>query len=69
MHVFRINYWVTTATSEHNVIISYVNSVQGFFSKPTKYEKLRDVIKNIVDYRTKCTETKFTNFGSYPVGK
>jgi CheY-like chemotaxis protein len=59
--------FMTTATSENDIIIAYANSVQGFFSKPSKYEELREVIKTIIDYWTKCTETKFTHFGSYPI--
>lgn len=58
--------FMTTATSTSNIITAYANSVQGFFSKPAKYEEFRDMIKTIIDYWTKCTETKFTHFGSYP---
>lgn len=58
--------FMTTSTSPDNVIIAYANSVQGFFTKPSNYQDLKDMIRTIVDYWTKCDETRFLHFGSYP---
>ena len=51
--------FLTTGTAADNVIYAYTRSVQGFFLKPTNFEKLKATIKQIIDYWTNCTEPTF----------
>jgi CheY-like chemotaxis protein len=44
----------TTSSSQNAVIDAYSKSVQGFFIKPNTYEKLKLMIKKIVEYWQEC---------------
>ena len=44
----------STSAEQSHVVDAYSKSVQGFFVKPQSYEKLRRVIKIIVEYWQEC---------------
>ncbi len=44
----------TTSANQQHVIDAYSKSVQGFFIKPSSVEKLRIMIKKIVEYWQEC---------------
>jgi len=44
----------TTAVSHEAVVTAYSQSVQGFFIKPHSYDKLRDMMRRIVEYWQVC---------------
>lgn len=46
-------FFTTTAEQSH-VIDAYSKSIQGFFIKPHSYDKLKNMIRNIVEYWTDC---------------
>ncbi len=44
----------TTSANQQHVIDAYSKSVQGFFIKPSNIEKLKIIIKKIVEYWQEC---------------
>lgn len=44
----------TTSAEQKHVIEAYSKSIQGFFVKPHTYEKLKTVIRTIVEYWKEC---------------
>jgi DNA-binding NarL/FixJ family response regulator len=44
----------TTNADKKSVIDAYSMSVQGFFIKPSGYDKLEKTIKTITDYWSEC---------------
>jgi CheY-like chemotaxis protein len=44
----------STNAEQRDVIDAYSSSIQGFFVKPTAYEKLKSLIKIIVEYWQEC---------------
>lgn len=44
----------TTTAQQQMVIDAYSKSVQGFFVKPTGYDHLKCLIKNIIEYWREC---------------
>lgn len=44
----------STSAEQKHVIDAYSRSIQGFFVKPTTYDKLKQVIVKIVDYWQEC---------------
>ena len=44
----------TTGSTAHALNNAYVNSVQGIFQKPVKYNDWKETITNIVQYWTTC---------------
>jgi CheY-like chemotaxis protein len=44
----------TTASEQKVVVDAYSKSVQGFFVKPQRYEELRRIINNIIEYWKDC---------------
>lgn len=44
----------TTSVNEKAVYDAYTMSVQGFFVKPTNYDKLVETIRRIVEYWQEC---------------
>jgi CheY-like chemotaxis protein len=44
----------TTSTNKEHIIEAYSKSVQGFFIKPNRIEKLKEIIKKIVEYWQEC---------------
>jgi CheY-like chemotaxis protein len=44
----------TTNANKKSVIDAYAMSVQGFFVKPTSYEKLENTIRKIIEYWKEC---------------
>lgn len=46
--------YFTTAINHQAVIDAYSTSAQGFFVKPGAYEEIRDTIKVMMEYWTKC---------------
>jgi len=51
-------FFSTSAEQEH-VVDAYSKSIQGFFVKPSSYNEIKDVIKNIVEYWQKCVSPNF----------
>lgn len=49
----------STVAEQENVVDAYSKSVQGFFIKPTSFPELRDIIKTIVEYWTKCVSPNY----------
>ena len=55
LHVKCIPYlFFTTSATKSTVIDAYAMAVQGFFVKPSSYEKLENTIKKIMDYWKEC---------------
>ncbi len=44
----------TTSANQEHVIDAYSKSVQGFFVKPSNIEKLKTIIKKIIEYWQEC---------------
>lgn len=44
----------TTSANQQHVIDAYSKSVQGFFIKPNSIEKLKAIVKKIVEYWQEC---------------
>jgi DNA-binding NtrC family response regulator len=45
----------TTASNAQSVVQAYSMSAQGYFVKPTGYQKLSDTIKLMIDYWRECS--------------
>ena len=51
-------FFSTTAEQKH-VIDAYSKSVQGFFVKPSDFGKMKEMIKNIVEYWQECVSPNY----------
>ena len=49
----------TTSAEQKHVVDAYSKSVQGFFVKPHSYEKLKRVIRVIVEYWQECESPNY----------
>lgn len=49
----------STVAEQKSVIDAYSKSVQGFFIKPSNFNELRDLMKNIVEYWQKCVSPNY----------
>ncbi len=49
----------TTNAEQKFVLEAYSKSVQGFFVKPSSYDKLKSTIKTIVDYWQECVSPNY----------
>jgi two-component SAPR family response regulator len=49
----------STSAEQKYVIDAYSRSIQGFFIKPTNYDKLRSVIRKIVEYWQECESPNY----------
>jgi CheY-like chemotaxis protein len=49
----------TTSAEQKQVIDAYSRSIQGFFVKPNSHEKLKSVIKKIVEYWEECESPNY----------
>lgn len=49
----------TTSAEQQHVIDAYSRSIQGFFVKPTNYEKLKKIISKIVEYWQDCESPNY----------
>ena len=49
----------STSAEQKHVIDAYSRSIQGFFVKPTNYEKLKDTIVKIVEYWQECVSPNY----------
>ena len=49
----------STVAEQSNVVDAYSKSVQGFFIKPSNFNELRDLMKNIVEYWQKCVSPNY----------
>ena len=49
----------STVAEQESVIDAYSKSVQGFFIKPSNFNELRDLMKNIVEYWQKCVSPNY----------
>ena len=47
--------YFTTAADHRTVIDAYSTSVQGFFTKPSSYDEIREQMKLIIDYWMHCS--------------
>lgn len=48
-----------TSAEQGHVVDAYSKSVQGFFIKPTSFSEIRETIKTIVEYWTKCVSPNY----------
>jgi len=44
----------STSAEQQHVIDAYSRSIQGFFVKPNSFDKLKEVIRKIVEYWQEC---------------
>ncbi|MFD1605312.1 response regulator [Flavobacterium artemisiae] len=51
-------FFSTTAEQKH-VVDAYSKSVQGFFVKPAELGKMKEMIKNIVEYWNNCVSPNY----------
>jgi DNA-binding NtrC family response regulator len=49
----------STSAEQKHVIDAYSRSIQGFFVKPNNYERLKEVIKKIVEYWQECESPNY----------
>jgi CheY-like chemotaxis protein len=49
----------STSAEQRHVIDAYSRSIQGFFVKPTSYDKLKEVMKKIVEYWQECESPNY----------
>ena len=49
----------STSAEQKHVIDAYSRSIQGFFIKPSNYEKLKSVIVKIVEYWQECESPNY----------
>jgi len=49
----------STVAEQQHVIDAYSKSVQGFFVKPSDFNKMKDMIKNIVEYWQNCVSPNY----------
>ena len=49
----------STSAEQKHVIDAYSRSIQGFFVKPTSYEKIKKVIVKIVEYWQECESPNY----------
>jgi len=49
----------STSAEQKHVIDAYSRSIQGFFVKPSNYEKLKSVITKIVEYWKECESPNY----------
>lgn len=49
----------STIAEQKNVIDAYSRSIQGFFIKPKSYEKLREMMRKIVEYWQDCESPNY----------
>ncbi|HOZ87269.1 MAG TPA: response regulator [Bacteroidia bacterium] len=55
LHIKCIPYlFFTTAATKRAVIDAYAMSVQGFFVKPSSFQKLEETIRKIMEYWREC---------------
>ena len=51
-------FFSTSAEQEH-VIDAYSKSIQGFFVKPAQYSEIKDTLRVIVEYWSKCVSPNY----------
>lgn len=49
----------STSAEQQHVVDAYSKSVQGFFVKPTSHREIKEIIKTIVEYWTKCVSPNY----------
>ena len=49
----------STSAEQKHVIDAYSKSIQGFFIKPASFEKLKLIIKKIVEYWQECVSPNY----------
>jgi DNA-binding NtrC family response regulator len=49
----------STSAEQRHVIDAYSRSIQGFFIKPSNYEKLKNIIVKIVEYWQECESPNY----------
>jgi CheY-like chemotaxis protein len=49
----------STSAEQKHVIDAYSRSIQGFFVKPGNYDKLKNVIRKIVEYWQECESPNY----------
>jgi CheY-like chemotaxis protein len=49
----------TSSDDQEHVINAYSKSVQGFFIKPSSFEKLKNTIRKIVEYWQECESPNY----------
>jgi CheY-like chemotaxis protein len=49
----------STSAEQKHVIDAYSRSIQGFFVKPSSYDKLKSTLRKIVDYWQECESPKY----------
>lgn len=52
-------FFSTSAEQEH-VVDAYSKSIQGFFTKPSSYNEIKDLLKSIIEYWQKCVSPNYT---------
>ncbi|MCE7071869.1 response regulator [Dyadobacter sp. CY327] len=49
----------STSAEQKHVIDAYSRSIQGFFIKPSNYDRLKEMIVKIVEYWQECESPKY----------
>ena len=49
----------STSAEQAHVVDAYSKSIQGFFIKPSNFYEIRETIKSIVDYWTRCVSPNY----------
>lgn len=60
LRIKSIPYLIFSTSSEQTAVVdAYSKSVQGFFVKPSTYQKLRNMMKVIVEYWKNCESPNY----------
>lgn len=49
----------STSAEQTHVVDAYSKSIQGFFIKPSNFYEIRETLKSIVDYWTRCVSPNY----------
>ncbi|MGV3698172.1 response regulator [Flavobacterium sp.] len=49
----------STSSEQHFVVDAYSKSVQGFFTKPSDFNELKETMRTIVEYWKKCVSPNY----------
>jgi len=49
----------STSAEQRHVVDAYSKSIQGFFIKPSGYDELKDAVRSIVDYWSRCVSPNY----------
>jgi CheY-like chemotaxis protein len=49
----------STSAEQSHVVDAYSKSIQGFFVKPNSFNEIRETVKSIIDYWSRCVSPNY----------